>query len=137
MTACGPLNRAGFRCMVSGSVSSIFYGESRLTSDVDIVLTMRRHQAKLLASAFPEPDFYLPPPEVIEAEVIRRQRGHLNIIHSAPPKWLASSAPKRSTNFGKNTSFPNSRMRSNRCCHASPLGANTTSDCFQIINHKS
>ena len=82
-----PLNRAGFRYMVTGSISSMFYGETRLTSDVDIVLTMRRDQAKLLATVFPEDDFYLPPPEVIEAEVVRRQRGHFN--------------------FGKNTSFPN------------------------------
>ena len=76
-----PLNRAGFRYMVTGSVSSMFYGETRLTADVDIVLTLRRDQAKLLAAPFPEEDFYLPPAEIIEAEVVRRQRGHLNILH--------------------------------------------------------
>ena len=67
--------------MVTGSVSSMFYGEARMTSDVDIVLNMRRDQARLLASVFPEEDFYHPPQEVIEAEVARRQRGHLNILH--------------------------------------------------------
>lgn len=46
-----PLNSAGFRYMVTGSVSSMFYGETRLTADVDIVLTLRRDQAKLLAKA--------------------------------------------------------------------------------------
>ena len=76
-----PLNSAGFRYMVTGSVSSMFYGETRLTADVDIVLTLRRDQAKHLAKAFPGADFYLPPDEVIEAEIARRQRGHLNILH--------------------------------------------------------
>ena len=76
-----PLNRLGFNYMITGSVSSMFYGEARLTLDVDIVLSLRRDQARLLAAAFPEEQFYLPPLEVIEAEIIRRQRGHLNILH--------------------------------------------------------
>jgi hypothetical protein len=59
----------------------MFYGESRLTNDVDIVLSIRRDQSRLLATLFPESEFYLPPPEIIEAEAIRRQRGHFNIIH--------------------------------------------------------
>ncbi len=75
------LNKAGFSYMVTGSVCAMFYGESRLTNDVDIVLSLRRDQAVLLTKAFPETEFYLPPQEVIEAEIIRRQRGHLNIIH--------------------------------------------------------
>ncbi|HEX2746657.1 MAG TPA: hypothetical protein VHM91_01560 [Verrucomicrobiales bacterium] len=76
-----PLNKAGFRYMITGSVSSMFYGETRLTSDVDIVLNLRRDQARHLVSVFPGEDFYVPPPEVIEAEIARRQRGHLNILH--------------------------------------------------------
>jgi hypothetical protein len=32
-----PLNRAGIRYMVMGSVAAIFYGEPRLTHDVDLV----------------------------------------------------------------------------------------------------
>jgi hypothetical protein len=78
-----PLNRLGLDYMVTGSVSAMLYGEGRLTNDVDIVLTIQRNHAKLLLDAFPESDFYLPPQEVIEAEIIRRQRGHLNIIHQA------------------------------------------------------
>jgi len=76
-----PLCHLGLKYMVTGSVSAMFYGESRLTNDVDIVLTIRRDQAKLLIEAFPESEFYVPPREVIEAEVVRRQRGHMNIIH--------------------------------------------------------
>ena len=33
-----PLNRAGIRYVVSGSVAAIFYGEPRLTHDVDFVV---------------------------------------------------------------------------------------------------
>jgi hypothetical protein len=33
-----PFNRAGFRYIVSGSVAAIFYGEPRLTHDVDFVV---------------------------------------------------------------------------------------------------
>ena len=33
-----PLNRAGIRYVVTGSVAAIFYGEPRLTHDVDFVV---------------------------------------------------------------------------------------------------
>ena len=33
-----PLNRAAIRYVVSGSVAAIFYGEPRLTNDVDFVV---------------------------------------------------------------------------------------------------
>ncbi len=36
-----PLNRAGIRYVVTGSVAAIFYGEPRLTHDVDFVVFLR------------------------------------------------------------------------------------------------
>ena len=75
------LNGLGIRYMVTGSVASIAYGEARLTHDVDIVVEIRSDDADRLGAAFPESDFYLPPPEVIKIEVNRAQRGHFNIIH--------------------------------------------------------
>jgi hypothetical protein len=75
------LNGLGIRYMVTGSVASIAYGEARLTHDVDIVVEIVREDIGRLAAAFPESDFYLPPPEVIRIEVARAQRGHFNIIH--------------------------------------------------------
>jgi hypothetical protein len=33
-----PLQQAGFRYIVTGSVAAIFYGEPRLTLDVDLVV---------------------------------------------------------------------------------------------------
>lgn len=75
------LNGLGIRYIVTGSVASIAYGEARLTHDVDIVVEIHREDVDRLGAAFPESDFYLPPPEVIKIEVNRAQRGHFNIIH--------------------------------------------------------
>ena len=69
--------------MVSGSVASIFYGEPRLTNDVDIVVFLKRADAGRLHGAFTEEEFYCPPREVIEIEIARQQRGHFNLIHHA------------------------------------------------------
>ena len=75
-----PLNRAGIRYMTTGSVAAIFYGEPRLTHDVDFVVFLNDSEIRALQDIFPAPDFYLPPLDVIAAE-IKRDRGHFNIIH--------------------------------------------------------
>ena len=75
------LQALGLRYMVSGSVAAIFYGEPRMTNDVDIILAMRREDVGRLVAAFPETDFYCPPEEVIFCELAREQRGHINLIH--------------------------------------------------------
>jgi hypothetical protein len=76
-----PLNRAGIRYIVSGSVAAIVYGEPRLTHDVDFVVFLSDADIQRLVEVFPAADFYLPPVETIAAEVRREQRGHFNIIH--------------------------------------------------------
>src|SRR5438876_489195 len=76
-----PLNRAGIRYVVTGSVAAIFYGEPRLTHDVDFVVFLNEADINSLSKAFPAPDFYLPPHETITTETLREQRGHFNIIH--------------------------------------------------------
>jgi hypothetical protein len=75
------LEHLGLRYMVTGSVAAIFYGEPRLTNDVDIVLLIKRGDAERIAEAFPIAEFYCPPPEIIEMERKREQRGHFNLIH--------------------------------------------------------
>jgi hypothetical protein len=75
-----PLNQLGVRYLVSGSVAAILYGEPRLTNDVDIVLHLRAEDITRLGTAFPSPQFYLPPLETIVAEVARERRGHFNVI---------------------------------------------------------
>ena len=76
-----PLNRAGIRYVIGGSVAAIFYGEPRLTNDVDMIAFLNEADIRRLSEIFPPSDFYLPPMEVITAEVAREQRGHFNIIH--------------------------------------------------------
>jgi hypothetical protein len=75
------LGELGVRYMVSGSVAAIFYGEPRLTNDVDIIVFLQRGDAARLARAFPEAEFYCPPEEVLHLELSREQRGHFNLIH--------------------------------------------------------
>jgi len=75
------LQALGLRHMVSGSVAAIYYGEPRLTNDVDIIVFLRREDVLRVIAAFPPEDFYCPPHEVIEAERGRDQRGHFNLIH--------------------------------------------------------
>ena len=76
-----PLNRAGIRYVVSGSVAAIFYGEPRLTHDVDFVVFLNANDLQKLVEAFPAKDFYLPPTETMLAETAREQNGHFNLIH--------------------------------------------------------
>ena len=75
------LNALAVEYMVSGSVASIFYGEPRMTNDIDIVIFLKDEQLEPLAKAFSIPQFYCPPFEVIRTEQRRTHRGHFNIIH--------------------------------------------------------
>lgn len=75
-----PLNGHGIRYIITGSVASMVYGEPRLTNDIDVVLEIQSTDIPKLLQAFPEADFYLPPAEVIETEILRGSRGHFNII---------------------------------------------------------
>jgi hypothetical protein len=77
-----PLNRLGVKYIVSGRIAAILYGEPRLTNDVDIVVFLRVEDIRRLQEAFPSPDFYVPPAEVIAAEIARPQNGQFNVIHA-------------------------------------------------------
>lgn len=56
------------------------YGEPRLTNDIDLVLRINPAHISKLIQAFPESDYYLPPRDVMETEILRGNRGHFNII---------------------------------------------------------
>lgn len=45
--------------MVVGGFAAIFYGEPRLTIDVDIVVDMQREHIRPFVDAFPIPDYYV------------------------------------------------------------------------------
>jgi len=76
-----PLEQSGLRYLVTGSVAAMAYGEPRLTNDIDLILEINMEEVAALSHAFPEANYYLPPPEVIQSELVRSQRGHFNIFH--------------------------------------------------------
>lgn len=76
-----PLNQAGIRYVVSGSVAAIFYGEPRLTHDVDLIVFLNPNDLRRLLEVFPEKDFYRPPLETMLTETGREHSGHFNLIH--------------------------------------------------------
>ena len=76
-----PLNRIGIRYFTTGSVASIFYGEPRLTHDIDLVLKIGKKQLREFSNAFSLDHFYCPPEDIIVLELKRPYRGHFNIIH--------------------------------------------------------
>ncbi len=75
-----PLETSKIPYFVTGSVASIFYGEPRLTHDIDIVIHLSQDISKL-TSLFPSDKYYCPPEEVLQIEIRRRPFGHFNLIH--------------------------------------------------------
>ena len=76
-----PLEQAGLPYMVTGATAAILYGQPRTTNDLDVVIELKTADLARLRTAFPETDYYLPPDEIIEVEIRRPQRGHLNALH--------------------------------------------------------
>lgn len=76
-----PLHDAGLPYLVVGSVGSIFYGEPRLTMDVDLAVAFSAAQTGRLAGLFPSSEFYVPPEETLQEE-LGRPGGHWNVIHT-------------------------------------------------------
>lgn len=76
-----PLEKAGIRYMITGSIASSIYGEPRNTLDIDLVVFLESSHIPILPTIFPEADFYLPPADVIAIESRREAHGHFNIIH--------------------------------------------------------
>lgn len=75
-----PLARNG-KCLIAGSVGSMYYGEPRFTLDVDLAVAFSPTQLLALPLIFTEPDYYCPPVEVLLSENKRECRGHFNVIH--------------------------------------------------------
>ncbi len=77
-----PLNQAGIRHLISGSVAAMLYGEPRVTHAIDLIVFLRGNEASRIAVLFPSPSFYVPPIEIILTEMDREKGGHFNLIHS-------------------------------------------------------
>ena len=77
-----PMNRAGIRYVIGGSVAATFYGEPRLTYDVDFIIFLNAQDIIKIMEIFPASVFYTPPPEAIITEIARKKNGHFNVIHN-------------------------------------------------------
>lgn len=76
-----PLEKSEIPYFVTGSIASIFYGEPRLTHDIDIVIHLSSSELLKFSSMFPLSQYYCPPREVLMIELNRRPFGHFNLIH--------------------------------------------------------
>ena len=56
-----PLELAKVPYFVTGSMASIFYGEPRLTHDIDIVIHLKQSAIAEFVTFFPLEQFYCPP----------------------------------------------------------------------------
>ena len=77
----GKLEDARIPYCIVGGLAAIAYGRPRLTLDADLVIALGPHHIQSFVRTFPIEDFYLPPEEVLLAEIQRESRGHFNIIH--------------------------------------------------------
>lgn len=73
------LNEIGVQYMLTGSVASNFYGQPRLTHDVDLAVAINPGQIKILSSKFPSSRFYLS--EEAAADAVKT-RTMFNLIDS-------------------------------------------------------
>ncbi|MBL4846166.1 MAG: hypothetical protein JKY65_11615 [Planctomycetes bacterium] len=73
----------GLPVFVDGSIAAMWYGEPRSTLDIDLVIRAGPDDAELFVTAFPEDSFYVPPVEVIRAELKRGSGGQFNVIDLA------------------------------------------------------
>jgi len=76
-----PLEELGVEYMITGSIAAIFYGEPRLTHDIDLVLTLKPSHVEPLCDRFPLDEYYCPPPQVLRVELGRSSHAHFNLIH--------------------------------------------------------
>lgn len=74
------LEQLGLRYLITGSVATIYWGEPRLTVDVDVVVELTLEALPRLLAEFRHPDFYV---SSEAAEQAVRGRRQFNVIHPA------------------------------------------------------
>ncbi|MSQ95804.1 MAG: hypothetical protein EXR98_14780 [Gemmataceae bacterium] len=72
------LDRQQIRYLVTGSVATTTYGESRFTNDIDVVVELGMGNVDAFCATFAAPEFYCSRDSVIEAI---RQHFQFNILH--------------------------------------------------------
>jgi hypothetical protein len=93
--------------MVTGSVVSSYYGEPRVTHDIDIVLELEARLAQPFAGAFTPPQFYVNPDSVREAV---ERRSMFNLIDTTSGNkvdfWLLTFDAFDASRFARRRRVP-------------------------------
>lgn len=74
------LERLQLPYFVTGSMATIYFGEPRLTIDIDVVVDLPAHRVAEFCQAFPVEEYYLSEEAVLSAV---KRRGQFNVIHPA------------------------------------------------------
>lgn len=72
------LEKLGIEYFITGSVAATYYGEPRMTNDIDVVVRLSEQSVIALCAQFPAPEFYVS--EAAARQAVRG-RGQFNIIH--------------------------------------------------------
>ncbi len=76
-----PFEKNEIPYFVTGSITAIFYGEPRLTHDIDIVVRLSHNDFAKITKLFPLQDYDCPSEDIMKIENNRRPYGHFNLIH--------------------------------------------------------
>lgn len=102
------LDGSGIPYMAVGSVASMYYGEARVTRDLDIVIAVEANQMPILVGAFSPTEFYVPPTEILADAFANR--GMFNLIHQPSQFKIDAVVQKRSPHgvaeFGRRRKVP-------------------------------
>ncbi len=72
-------DQAGIEYFLVGSLATMYYGRPRFTQDVDLVVRIKARQTTEFGDLFPLEEYYCPPKEVLQDEILRK--GSFNLIH--------------------------------------------------------
>ena len=101
------LESLGVDYMIGGSQASMYYGEPRLTRDIDVVVDLRPPHLPAFLGRFPAGEFYVD--EGAAREAIRRTR-QFNIIHPASglkiDVYVNPDTPYDRTRLGRRQKLP-------------------------------
>ena len=74
-------DEAGIEYFLVGSLATMYYGRPRFTQDVDLVVRIKAQHVLQFEKLFPLEEYYCPPKEVLQDEVVRR--GSFNLINQS------------------------------------------------------
>jgi hypothetical protein len=110
LRAAATLDRLGIDYFVTGSMASMLYGEMRTTLDIDVVVGRRWGHVQDVVDAFPEPEFCVSKPAVLQA---MEHCSMFNVLHVASALKIDFMVPETSP-------FNESRSRRRRAFEVEP-----------------